>query len=194
MVDLFDAANYPAREPQWLVVGDRWAWKRADLSDTYPPASYTLKYSFRRSNSAEEVEITSTVADFVVEVPAATTAGYTSGHYAWQAYIVRNSDSERVTVGSGSAELLSNQDAAATDPRSHARKMVDLLEAALEGRATDQQIDVLTSAIGDRSVTRKPEQLKPLLDQYRAELAREEAAEAIKNGMGSPFRIYTRFA
>lgn len=195
MGNQFDSENYPTREPLSLVVGDRWAWKRSDLSD-YPPASYTLKYSARLDGAGTtEIEITATGLgdDHVVEVPAATTAAYTAGSYRWQAYITRISDSERITIGSGSLELTTNRDASTADPRSHARKMLDLIEAALEGRATNSQLDTLSMSLGDRAFSRDPAKLIPLRDKYRAEVAREEQAEAIKRGGGHSGRILTRF-
>ena len=36
MSNLFDRANYPTQEPDELVVGDRWVWRRDDLVSEYP--------------------------------------------------------------------------------------------------------------------------------------------------------------
>ena len=46
MANLFDRDNYPQQEPETLVVGDRWVWKRPDLVSDYPTASYALTYEF----------------------------------------------------------------------------------------------------------------------------------------------------
>ena len=32
-MNVFDRSNYPTVEPSELVAGDRWAWKRQDLTD-----------------------------------------------------------------------------------------------------------------------------------------------------------------
>lgn len=196
MSDLFDPANYPTREPADLVVGDRWAWKRADLGAVYAPASYTLRYSARLDGAATtEIEITASAsgAEFVIEVPASTTATYTAGRYHWQAYIIRNSDSERITVDLGVVEVQDNADASTADQRSHARKMLDLIETALEGHATAEQLDVLSSALGDVNLNRDPAKLIPLRDKYRAEVVAEEKAEKIRRGEAHGGRILTRF-
>src|SRR5512139_3918399 len=133
MGNAFDSANYPTREPAKLTVGDRWAWKRTDLGADYPPATYSLKYSLRLHSTGTEIEITAgeTGSDYLVEVPSATTAGYTAGWYAWQAYIIRTADSERVLIGSGTIEVVANRDTDTTDPRSHARIVLDAIDAVI---------------------------------------------------------------
>ncbi len=193
MPNLFDSANYPSREPDELTIGDRWAWKRGDLAADYAVASYSLKYSLRLlGTTATEIEITAaeTGGEYVVEVPSATTAAYTAGTYAWQAYITRTSDSERVLVGTGTMKVVANRDIATTDPRTHARKVLDAIEAVLESRATKDQEEY---AIAGRSLRRTPiEDLLVLRDRYRADVRAEERAEKIKNGMQGGGRILVR--
>lgn len=183
MPNAFDSANYPSREPARLVVGDRWAWKRADLSADYPTATYSLKYSLRLAGTtASEIEITAaeTGGEYVVEVPSATTAAYTAGTYLWQAYIVRTADSERVAVGSGVLEVENNADADTSDPRSHARKVLDAIEAVIESRASKDQEEY---SINGRSLKRTPmEDLMKLRNTYRAEVRAEDRRA---NGNGS---------
>jgi hypothetical protein len=40
MANLFDRANYPTQEPDTLVIGDRWMWRRPDLASIYDPSEY----------------------------------------------------------------------------------------------------------------------------------------------------------
>jgi hypothetical protein len=182
MPNLFDSANYPTTEPTKLAVGDRWAWKRTDLGTDYAPASYSLKYVLRRHDTGAEIEITCSESgsDYLAEVASATTAVYAEGFYAWQAYIIRTSDSERVLVGQGTVELLANRDSVATDPRSHARKVLDAIEAVLESRASKDQEEY---AIAGRSLKRTPiAELRALREAYKAEV---DAEERKLNGAGS---------
>lgn len=192
MGNLFDQTSYPQSEPEILVAGDRWAWKRTDLGADYPPASYALTYSARLESTGTEIEITASESgqDYIVEVASATTAGYTVGIYSWQAYITRTADSERVTVGSGTFEIVANRDAASTDPRSHAKKVLDAIEAILEDRATkDQQ----AYTIRGRSLSRTPiPDLLELRKVYKAEVAREKQAEDIAAGRGHSGKIKVR--
>lgn len=193
MPNAFDSANYPEREPDELIVGDRWLWKRTDLGTDYPPASYSLKYSLRlEGTGATEIEITANESgsDYLVEVASVTTAGYTSGRYRWQAYITRTSDSQRVTIATGIFDVKPNRDAATTDPRSHARKTLDAIETAIEAL----NLGVKSYTINNRSMTKRdiPELLM-MRDKYRSEVRREDDAERIRRGLGAKNRLLVRF-
>ncbi len=200
MTNAFDSANYPTTEPTELVAGDRWMWKRADLGADYPPASYTLKYSLRRdaAEPVPEIEITATGSgtDYLIEVPSTTTVGQTSGRYRWQAYIIRTSDSQRVKIGSGVVQVRANSDTdQTTDSRSHARRCLDSIEAALEAFAGNTvKSYMITTGTGSRQVTNHDiSDLLVLRDRYRAEVANENIAERMAAGLGNPRRIGVRF-
>ena len=193
MANMFDSANYAETEPAKFIAGDRLAWKRTDLTD-YPPATYALQYSARLEKSgATEIAIAAgeSGSDYIVEVAAATTTAYTAGVYHWQAYIVRSSDSERITVDHGTWEVLANRDAATTDPRGHVKKVLDNIEAVLEKRSTKDQDNY---SISGRSLGRTPiADLILLRDRYRAEWVREQRAERISNGLDHSGVIKVRF-
>jgi len=194
MANLFDSTNYPTTEPDKIIAGDRIAWKRSDLDSDYPIATYSLKYSARLENAGTtEIEITASESgsDYIVEVGQSTTAAYTAGAYHWQAYIIRTSDSERITVDSGTWEVKANRDAATTDPRGHVKKVLDAIEATIEGRASKDQEKY---AIQGRELWRTPiADLILLRDKYRAEYVRETRNERIRNGLGHGGIIKTRF-
>ena len=185
MANLFDSSNYPETEPAQFTAGDRITWKRTDLGTDYAPASYSLKYSARLENSgATEIEITASESgsDYIVEVGQSTSASFKAGVYHWQAYITRTSDSERVTVDSGTWEVLANRDVNASDPRNHVKRVLDSIEAVIEGRATRDQENY---SIQGRSLSRTPiPDLLILRDRYKAEYVREQRAERIKNNLG----------
>jgi len=191
---MFDSANYAETEPAKFIAGDRLAWKRTDLGTDYAPATYALQYSARLENGGT-TEITIAAgesgSDYIVEVAAATTTAYTAGVYHWQAYIVRSSDSERITVDHGTWEVLANRDAATTDPRGHVKKVLDNIEAVLEKRSTKDQDNY---SISGRSLGRTPiADLILLRDKYRGEYLREQRAERIRNGLGHGGIVKVRF-
>ena len=194
MANLFNSTNYPGIEPSQIVAGDRVSWKRTDLGTDYSPSSYALTYSARlESGGSTEISITASESglDYIVEVGASTSAAYTVGVYHWQAYITRSSDSERITVNNGTWEVLTNRDAAVTDPRSHVEKVIDAIEAVIEGRASQDQAGY---SIAGRSLSRTPiPELLMLRDRYRAEYVRLQRSEAISRGLGHSGRILTRF-
>ena len=194
MANLFDTTNAATTEPETIVAGDRLIWKRTDLNADYANSAYTLKYSARlEGTGSTEIEITASASgsDYLIEVASAVTANYTAGTYRWQAYITRNSDSQRLTLDSGTWEIITNRDAATTDPRSRSRTMVEKIEAVLEGRAGG---DVASYSINGRSLTKiaTPE-LMEWRDRYRAEYLREVRKERVRNGKETGSTVLVRF-
>ena len=194
MANLFDSANIAEREPAKIRAGDLTQWKRTDLGVDYANSAYTLKYSARlEGTGSTEIEITASASgdDYLASVGQSATASYTVGVYHWQAYITRNSDSERITIDSGTWEVIANRDAATTDPRSHAKIMVEKIESLLEGRA---DADVASYSIAGRSLTKLSiDELMAWRDRYRAEYRRELQKERAANGDGSGALVKVRF-
>lgn len=195
MSNLFDSANYPSVEPDTLEIGDRWVWKRTDLGADYAPASYALSYEARRHGDGADVfTITASESgtDYVIEVASTTTDDYEPGTYAWAAYITRSSDSERMRVGEGTWQLrrdLAAEDGA--DPRSHARRVLDAIEATIEGRASKDQS---AYSIEGRSLSRMPVgELLQLRSHYVNLVNSELAAQRTRLGKSAGSTIQARF-
>ena len=73
--------------------------------------------------------------------------------------------------------------------RPHARKMLDAIEAALEGKANKNQLDLVSYSIGgELSLTRDRDQLLKLRAKYTQELADEEGIARINDR-----NVYIRF-
>lgn len=191
MANAFDSTEAPQGEPLEIVAGDFIQWKREDLTTDYPSASYTLKYSARlQGTGTTEIEITGGT-DHLVQVSSSVTALYTAGTYSWQAYITRNSDSERILVASGYWDVLANSDESTADPRSHAEIMLNKIESLLEGKADS---DVSSYSIAGRSLTKMtPEELLTWRNFYKAEVLRERQKEDIKLGRKTPTTVKVRF-
>lgn len=193
MSNLFDSANYSTREPEEIIAGDRVAWKRSDLNSDYSNALYTLSYQLRlegEGTTGYTITASASGTDYIIEVTSATTATYTPGRYQWQAYITRNSDSARVTLETGSLEVVANRSQSTSDPRSHAKVVLDAIEAVLESRATKDQ---MSYTIAGRSLSRMPvTDLLTFRDRYKAEYQRELDAERIRKGLGSKRRLLVR--
>lgn len=185
MANLFDTANIPEKEPFEIQAGDLLQWKRTDLGTDYSNASYTLKYSARKlTPNHEEIEITASASgnDYLISVASSTTASYTVGEYHWQAYIIRDSDSERVKIGLGHFHVIGNFDASNADQRTHARKMLDYIEAFLETKASNG--DVSSYSIGGRSLSKFSfQEITELRNYYKAEYQFEEKKRRQKSGL-----------
>lgn len=189
MNNLFDSDNYPDSEPDSLVLGSRWAWKRSDITEAYPTATYTLKYVLAiQADTGEHFTITASKvsAAHVVEVPIASTTNKAIGEYFWQSVVIRDSDSEELVVDSGFIEIK----AQTGEVRSHVYKTLMAIRATIEGKAgTDQ----LSYSINGRSLSRYP--IVDLIDFEKryAQLWKQEKQKLDReNGRAGRHKVLTK--
>ena len=195
MSNIFDRVNYPTQEPDTLVVGDRWVWRRDDLVSDYPLDEYALEYRFTEDSTgntnAFTIAATEAESTYLVEIASAVTASLTAGDYQWAAFIIRSSDSQRVVVDQGRTEIFPNLQTTTADLRSHAKKVLDAIEAVLENRASQDQ---MSYSIAGRSLSRmSSDDLMTFRNRYRAEYLREIKLARIKNKQDSGNTIKVRF-
>ena len=195
MSNIFDRVNYPTQEPDTLVVGDRWVWRRDDLVSDYPLDEYALESRFTedstRNTNAFTIAATEAESTYLVEIASAVTASLTAGDYQWAAFIIRSSDNQRVVIDQGRTEILPNLQNTTADLRSHAKKVLDAIEAVLENRASQDQ---MSYSIAGRSLSRMSiDDLMTFRNRYRAEYLREIKLARIKNKQDSGNTIKVRF-
>lgn len=184
-------AEIPSAEPTAVTAGDTIRWKRS-LSD-YPASSgWTLKY--RLINSAKKIDIASIASgsEHLVEISAAISAFWTPGDYDWQAYVEKAA--ERFTIAMGRITIKPDLAAQLTgiDTRSYSRQVLEAVQAALYGRASNAQLEL---EIAGRRIKYIPiEELLAFHDRFKAEVAKEESAAKIANGGGTMGRMTVRFA
>jgi len=178
----------PTQEPVLVRCGDSWQWTRA-LSD-YPASTWTLTYTLYNASDAITIVASADGDTHSVDVAPATTTAYTSGRYEWLAKVSDGTDTHTIAAG---VLIVAPEITAATDTRSHARKMLDALNALLEGRASDGDVAVVSSSINDRSITRDIPSLIKLRDKYAQMVASEDAARNIARGDGTMRNIRVRF-
>lgn len=169
----FDNTEAAHKLPKNIVKGDLVSWRNSSLVPEYPVDTYTLRYSFRREGSpALEFAVDSQVdsAEYLFEVDSATTADYETGLYHWQLYIVRISDSERVTHDDGILAVLANRDTDSEDPRSLPRRMIAEIERAMLHRAENTQIDVTSYSNPETSSSRDYDRLRVERTHWKREL------------------------
>lgn len=97
------------------------------------------------------------------------------------------------TIGSGSFDVLASlSTAGAVDNRSQARRDLDSVQSAIrkivQGGGT-QEIAIGSQRKKRYSLT----ELMALESTLKAEVVREEAAQSIANGKGSPYNLFVRF-
>lgn len=182
----------PTTEPTSLRAGDTWAWRREDLSD-YPAGSgWGLTYYCRNAAAHFDISATADGDAYTVTVAMATTADIVAGDYDWVAVV--ESATERHEVDRGRLTILPDYSAAAAlDGRSFARTLLAAVEAELLSRGSSGRLDLVTSTLADRSLTRDATGLIKLRSQLLAEVTREENAERMRQGLGSRNRVLVRF-
>lgn len=156
-------------EPTQLHAGDSVAWGR-DVPGFASVDGWALFYAL--VGPAQFVLEAKPGAVYRVEVPASETAEWPAGAYRWAAFVERGA--ERKTIATGRLEVLPNlATAEPVDVRSHAERMLALIEAALEKRIPkDQQ----SYEIDGQRLDRIPvERLDALRSKYRRELQREKS-------------------
>jgi len=181
----------PYGEPDSIRAGDTLQWKRV-LSD-YPADVWTLTYSLLSSSGKIIITGSASGTDHLIDEDATTTADYTAGAYDWVAHVSDATD--RFTLEYGTIEVLPDLSAASTyDNRTHAKTMLDAIEAALEGQATNSQLDQISFTHGPRALSSDKSILIQLRSRYKSEVESEEQAENIRKGLGTGRTVHTRFA
>jgi hypothetical protein len=178
-------------EPKTLAVGDtaEWTFTLAD----YPASIWTLHYSLFNLNNAYAFDAVVSGDDHVVNLLPSVTSNWAPGRYDWTAYVT-NVAGDRQVVAQGVITLTPDPSAGVPyDGRSHARKMLEALEALLENRATSADLDMIRGTYADRTIERQPEKLTELRDKYKAEVAVEDREVAIKRGENVPRGVKVRF-
>lgn len=194
MANLFDAANAPEGEPLEIVVGDFIQWKRSDLVQDYPLASYSAQYVARITGGGNtEVLISATETDgtYLFTANSATTSAFEPGYYHWQLEVIQTSTSNRLVVDRGEFTAIADLDVNGADPRSHAQIMIDKIESILQGKADS---DVGSYSIAGRSLTKMSfAELMTARDQYKAEFQQEVVKDRARRGKPTGSTIKVRF-
>lgn len=174
-------------EPTTIYAGDTLTWTRSVAE--YPAQTWTLNYALVRAGRAYTFATTAEGDRHLVSVAASVTALWQAGEYTLTAYVTKAS--ERVTLpGAVRVTVKPNPTGTAVDPRSHARRTFDAINAVIEGRAT---ADVAAYTINGRSLTKMPiAELISLQSHYRRLVDREDAEARIARGLGSGRKIYSR--
>ena len=179
MINLFDSANYPDKEPDSIIAGSRIGWTRADITSTYPTATYTLIYKFKLQSGDwdfEKITAGKVSSAHVVELSKNTTAGFKAGDYKWQAIVVRDSDSEAIVVDEGFASV----SAQAGDIRSHNLTVLQAIRSTIEGTASHEQAEY---SINGRTLKRRSiAELVELEQLYASRWENEKSATDKLNG------------
>jgi len=170
-------------EPGKIVAGDSVEWT-VQLAD-HPAPDWVLHYAMFNKDANQSFDAIADGANHKVQLTKTATATWAAGRYDWASYVT--SGAERVTVSTGVFIIVADPSSGTPfDGRSHARKMVDAIEATLEGTATKEQLDILKGQYGDRAIERDPDLLRKLRKEYRREIKDENSMNDMKSGYRQP--------
>lgn len=182
------------RPPREIVRLSTPTWRFED-PDYSPLDGWTIEYAFEGPSELNVIAVADG-AGHVVALTALQTA-IATGSYGWQAIASRapapTFTLERLVVQTGRTEFLLNYgiDTSTGPNKSHAARMVEAIEAQLEGRASDGQKSM---SINGRSLDRHTlAELMEARKVYRMELRAEEAALAQGATPGKRRRVKVRF-
>ena len=183
-------ATAPSIEPTTFRAGDFLTWSKS-LSDYPANAGWVLAYTLINASTKITITAGASGADHLVSVAAATTAGYAAGNYSVMGRVTKAT--EIYTIFDGTIEILPNLAALATyDGRSHAKKMLEAIEAAYEGRASKTQLEMEINGRRVRELT--PADLILWHTRYTSLVAQEADAESLRRTGISRKNIGVRFS
>ena len=159
-----------------LFIGDT-VTKSVKIAD-YSPVYYTLKYEL----STVTLAFTDDGINFLL---SSVITGITTGEYNYRLVATHKTTSAKTTLIQGRCKVTD------LSYKSHARKVLDAIEATLEGTATQAQSEFM---VNGRSIKYfAPDQLLKLRATYKREVANEDAQDRIRSGLGSKNKILVRF-
>lgn len=177
-----------------IIVGDTLDFETT-VTDYPATDGWTLYHRLVPLTAGAAISMTATTAadgiSYRTQVAPAVTAAYVAGEYAWNSWVAKTG--ARQSVESGQVTLLPDPavTVAPMDNRSHARKVLESIQAVIEGRAT---VDQQEYSIGDRTLKLTPVPDLILLKQhFQREVAKEDNATRLANGLGNGAIIRTRF-
>ena len=194
MANLFDADNAPKEVPRSIVIGDLVQFKLTQFSTDYPNTSHSMTF-MARSGTGANVEFSIAASnsgdDYLFSASSAATSAFVAGLYHYQIEVLETSSNNRLILDQGELDVTVDLDVNAVDPRTHAEKMLQKIEAVLENRA---DADVSSYSIAGRSLTKMtPEELLTWRDNYRREVKAYRRQLDVKHGRKTSSSILMRF-
>lgn len=184
--------DIPNTEPTEINPGDTLKWNRQDLSSNYPAPTWTLTYYFRGPDGKFDIAATADGSLFAISETPTTTGTYKPGDYVWTAKVSDGTDTHTIDSGVCIVNVDLATKSPGYDPRSHAKKTLDALEATILKKASKDQLEATIDGIAIKRLD--PEQLRSWRKEYKAEYQKELIAEKKKNGKATGKRILMRFS
>lgn len=185
-------AAVPTSEPARIVAGDSLHWI-ITLADYPASDGWTLKYHAVNADANFNIVSAADGDDHDVTVSKATTALYTAGDYTFTAYV--ESDDERVTLYSKRLTVSPNlATVTGLDTRGPAQQTYEALRDLYQTHVTSGKALTGAYTIAGRSFQFVDmADLIRALEFWKAEAAKEIAAENQAQGLSGRKRVLVRF-
>jgi len=165
-----------------------WSYSHSD----YSPSAWSLTYHFISDDGTKKVSIDATAGtgEWIVKINPATSQNFTPGGWTYVALVTDGTDTYE--VNSGAVTILPDPTAAdITAFESHTKKVLDMLEAAMEGRASRTDLEY---QIGNRKIKHmSPEQIYRLWKVYKIMYDKERKAASLGEQLGPGANVAVRF-
>lgn len=155
------------KTPKSLLAGANRSWSRS-LDDYTASDGWVLFYVLVKDGKQITIDAGADGDAHLVDLAATETEGWEPGRYEYQTWVTKGDDAHMVEAGA--IEILTNfrTQSIGYDGRTHAEKVLDALEAMIEGKAS---IDQQSYSVGGRSITRlTPAELIDWRNTYRREV------------------------
>lgn len=188
--------------PSKIRAGDTVVWVDEPSVDVFGAAidssNHGLTY-YLRTNTASEGATVVGVAEgsgWKFTITAGTSAAFDAGVWYFQAVATANAGGAKTTLGTGQLTVEPSLSYAGTpgafDGRSQTQKDLEACQAAIRSLMSGGAVQEYR--IGTRSLKRYDlAELLALESRLKAEVARENKAAMIANGLGNPHNLFVRF-
>lgn len=187
----FDTAS---SVPSTITKGTSFSFAIDGYISEFPRATYTGTIRFIPHDTTQVLlgiasTGASTAGGWKWDIVGSAITTLEPGNYTW--VIEASASGNRWEVERGRCTVYPDPTTASVDPRSHARIVLEAIQAVIENRATKDQSSY---TIAGRSLSRTPlPELLMLLDRYKGEVYREEQAARIAKGLPTSGRVLVRF-
>lgn len=189
-----------AIEPSKIIIGDTLNWVREHNSVSYinkdgetvecPSSSWTLTYEIRGPQGQITLTAVATSNDFEILAESTQTQKWVEGTYNWAAYASHTTGAvvKRYQIDSGTMDFEPNLVNVGIDydGRSHIKRVLDGLEAIIEGRAEKATMDWVSYSIAGCARSIDPRELRIWYSQYKWLYKKEQVQNLIDNEEDTP--------
>lgn len=180
--------------PETIYAGDHLDFSDT-LSDYKASEGWTLHYVIINSTSKYTIDSTADGDAHKFDIASSVTGDWDAGDYTWLAYVTKTGEEDE-HLYRGQLTIKENLVTATTyDSRSHAKKSLDAIEAAIERRASKEQMQLQITVRGSSRALQymSMDELIKARAYYRSLYEQELQQEKINRGESPGNKVLLQF-